>query len=395
MNAHRPFNEPPPPPIYHVAEPPPKADLFGVWFHGDAPPQPVPMLIERLLPAADLSILAGQSGAGKSFVGCDASAAVMTKKPFFGCDVTEKTGVIYIAAEGASSIPMRIEAALAARGFQGVAPFALIKEVPDLANDKARRDFIVEKIKPISAHIKTKFGLRVGMVVVDTIGSACTIKDENAAGEMNALCRGLREIGDAIGAATLPIAHYGKSQETGILGSSATRGFGESVISILADRDELTGTCKNRRMVHSKNRHGEEGPISNFELHESEITLGDQEARVPIIVLVGGEVKAGQKPFTAGELAYVNAIAVKMSEAELCRPFGLDGPEVKAVTRESVRDEFYASWTADAPEGKSKPAAKRQAFNRAERALKDKARIGTRTVLGRDMVWTIDRDVTA
>src|SRR5208283_4807285 len=52
-------------PYQPTGEPAPVAscspDLDGVYFDGDAPPAPVPMLIERLLPLEGLTIISGQS----------------------------------------------------------------------------------------------------------------------------------------------------------------------------------------------------------------------------------------------------------------------------------------------------------------------------------------------
>lgn len=362
----------------------------AVWFDGDSEPEPVPTIVEDMIPARGLTFLGGQSGAAKTFAAVDLGVALATHQPFCGRDTEETLGVIYCAAEGAATIASRLAAAKIGRSVTGKIPFAVIKNVPDLTAYKDRRAFII-KLKAVAQRLQEQFGARVGAVMIDTVAACFSVKDENAAGEMNAVCKSASELGDAIGAATIALAHYGKDQSTGIRGSSATRGAGESVLALIAERDEIKGEVKNRRLVHVKSRVGEEGATFPFDLEH--VHLGFDAKGRPFgaarVVLKDSQIEPGEKRLSRAERAYLEAFAVKMDEAEAVRPFGHEGPEVKAVHRESIRAEFYASWTCDVPTGKSKADAQRQAFNRAERALKDLNRIGTRTVNGRDLVWRV------
>ena len=254
--------------------------ITDVYFDGDAPPAPVPLLIERLLPREGLTFLGGQSGAGKSFVAIDMSAALSSEQRFFDYNIIERCAVIYVAAEGGATVPARLAAAKKARDMAENLPVAVIRSVPDLANANQRKAFIA-KLRAVAARLHAKSELRVGCVMLDTLAAAFGIKDENSAGEMNAVCKAAAELGASIGAATVALAHYGKAQETGLRGSSAQRAAGESVLAVLADRDENSGRCSNRRLAHVKSRIGEEGPIAGFELRD--IWLSDAE---------GGEFKA-------------------------------------------------------------------------------------------------------
>ncbi len=372
--------------------------IEGVYFDGDAPPAPVPMLVERLLPLEGLTILAGQSGAGKSFLAIDLSVALASQGSFFGRIPEERVAVIYVAAEGRATIATRIDAAKKARGIADKLPIAVVKIVPDLASKKERAEFI-QKLQLIAQRLEAGFGLRVGAVIIDTVIAAFTIKDENSAGELSQVCKAAAELGDAIGAATIPLVHFGKSQETGIRGSSATRGFGESVLAVLADRDETTGKCSNRRLVHSKSRVGEEGPIARFELRDVTLTSGVGEEFRAGCVEVGENLedadalevtgKTGKgRPLSAAGKAFLEALTeASISGGKKCRPLA-DMPEVVAVDREAVRKIFYPRWPADGT-AKQKNDIRRQQFSRGLEKAKATGYATTLEVDGVQLVWLL------
>ena len=192
-------------------DPPPD----GVVFDGDAPPTPVPMLVQRAVPQSGVTFLGGQSGAGKSFVAIDLAVAIATGEPFFGLEVIEAGGVIYVAAEGAATLPNRLAAAKAARQIDRKLPVATVTAVGDLSDAKVRREFI-HRLETVAKILRERFGVAVRLVIVDTLAAAFSMKDENAAAEVNAVCKAAAELGDDIGAAVLAVAHYGKDASTGL-----------------------------------------------------------------------------------------------------------------------------------------------------------------------------------
>ncbi len=152
--------------------------ITDVYFDGDAPPAPVPLLIEPLLPREGLTFLGGQSGAGKSSVAIDMSAALSSEQRFFDYNIIERCAVIYVAAEGGATVPARLAAAQKARDIAENLPVAVIRSVPDLANANQRKAFIA-KLRAVAARLHAKSELRVGCVMLDTLAAAFGIKDEN------------------------------------------------------------------------------------------------------------------------------------------------------------------------------------------------------------------------
>ena len=376
-------------------------DLSDVYFDGDAPPEPVPMLIDRLLPLEGLTIIGGQSGAGKSFFAIDLGVALATQSEFFRRTPLKRVGVIYIAAEGKATINARLAAAKKARGISEKIPFAVVRNAPDLADQRERAAFI-KKLRAIAKRLEAAFEIRVGAVIIDALISAFTIKDENAAGELSQVCKAATEIGDSIGAATIPLAHYGKDKSTGIRGSSATRGFGESVLAIMGDRDETTGKCSNRHLVHAKSRVSDEGPIANLELRNVTLTdvNGDEFMVAHLVVgrsLEGedapAELKTKGRPLSHAGKAFVEAMQEALaSVGKRCRP--LPGmPEVVAVDRERVRQDFYPRWPADGND-KQKADVRKKAFVRGFEAAKDAGLVSMVEVEGVQLVWLIRKTET-
>ena len=55
-------------------------------------------------------LLSGEWGTGKTFVALDLAAALMTGQPFVGHTVKRQCGVLFICAEGADGVRLRLDA---------------------------------------------------------------------------------------------------------------------------------------------------------------------------------------------------------------------------------------------------------------------------------------------
>jgi RecA-family ATPase len=117
--------------------------------------------------------------------------------------------------------------------------------VPNLA-DPEEVKALQPKIRAIDARMREQFGVRLGLIAIDTMAAAFAMKDENDAAEAQQVLRHMRMLGEPIGALVLPIHHYGKSEGTGLRGSSAYCGGADAVLSILADRNQVTGEVTTR-----------------------------------------------------------------------------------------------------------------------------------------------------
>src|SRR5208337_5237287 len=72
-----------------------------------------------------------------------------------------------------------------------------------------------------------------------------------------------------------PVHHYGKSDAAGLRGGSLWRGGADVVLSVIADRNELTGKVAGRELALAKARDGFEGPIAPFTLRRHDLGTDD------------------------------------------------------------------------------------------------------------------------
>jgi hypothetical protein len=90
---------------------------FEVFWHGINYDRAArPWLIKTLIPAQGAGLLSGQWGTAKTFVALDLAGAVMTKGSFAGREIERQGGVLFIAAEGAGEVSIRLDAM--ASGYQ-------------------------------------------------------------------------------------------------------------------------------------------------------------------------------------------------------------------------------------------------------------------------------------
>src|SRR5262249_28705054 len=87
----------------------PAPDLPPMYAHGDPDPRPLKSwLVKGLIPACGHGLLAGQWGTYKSFIALELATALMTAQPFLGGMVKRQCGVLFLAAEGADEMRLRL-----------------------------------------------------------------------------------------------------------------------------------------------------------------------------------------------------------------------------------------------------------------------------------------------
>ena len=224
-----------------------------------------PSLIKGLLPRNGIAFIGGQSGAGKTFVAIDMAAALATGQSFFGKRVKEKVGVVFIAGEGAETIQPRLTIARMARNIEGTLPISWTSIIPDFTKPDEVKAFI-SRLKQKSVWMQERYGVRMGAVVIDTLAAVFALQDENDNSEAAKVIRALKVIGEALDVLLIPVHHYGKGAETGLRGASAWRAGCDAVLSITADRNQLTGVVSGHSLWLAKSRVGEEGPVGAFGL---------------------------------------------------------------------------------------------------------------------------------
>ena len=77
-------------------------------------------------------------------------------------------------------------------GVDGDIPVAWVKQVPDFNQADGVQAF-VRDLRAISYHFKTNFGVRLGLVFVDTVSASFDIKEEADNAEAARICKVMRE----------------------------------------------------------------------------------------------------------------------------------------------------------------------------------------------------------
>ena len=366
-------------------------------WHGDADPNADrAWLVRDLIPETGKGLAAGQWGAGKTFSVLDLGSSVMTGQPFAGRKVLREGGVLFIAAEGAYEIPIRLRGIV--QGKLGPdapdrLPFAWIEECPRLLDaDAVPRLVAVAKLA--AEHMAEAFDLPLALIVVDTVAAGAGFVDENSAAEAQRVMNALEAISHQTGAFVLGVDHFGKAVETGTRGSSAKEAAADVVLAMLATRDEA-GTISNTRMAIRKVRGGRCGYEIPYTLEV--VTVGETYDREPITTCIvtwqtdrvsAAAVTAAKERWPTSLKVFKEALLTAITDhGSRAWPHGADQGEVRAVALQIVRGGFCAIYPADGDDDAKRAEAKRKAFKRAVETCLGRGLIGSVALGGVDHLW--------
>lgn len=194
-------------------------------------------LIKGLLDRGTMSVMYGDSNAGKTFVAMDMAFHIAAGLPYAG-KATTRGLVVYVAAEGGDGAKKRIKALhdKFPNHVEDVKMKLLASPV-----DLRRADADLE---PLTKSFLS-FDEPVGLVVIDTLSRAMAGGDENSPVDMGALVRNLDALRGAVPGMHLMIVHHtGKDRAKGARGHSLLRAatdtefeVADRVVSVTKQRD--------------------------------------------------------------------------------------------------------------------------------------------------------------
>lgn len=207
---------------------------------------PMEWIVRDILPRAEMAVVYGESGSGKSFWVLDLCAAVTRGIEWRG-KRTKPGKVVYVCAEGAGGFKSRLKAYM--QTFEAEQLPAVIPAAPNLleAKDPALL------IETLLAWGKTD------VIVIDTLSAATPGGNENAGEDMGKAISHCKAIHAATGALVVLVHHSGKDAAKGARGWSGLKAATDAEI-------EITRNGQLRCATISKMKDGEDGPTMPFKL---------------------------------------------------------------------------------------------------------------------------------
>jgi hypothetical protein len=358
----------------------PQAKLPEYYRQGEPDARPAQAwLIKGLVPVIGHGLLAGQWGAGKTFILLDLSMMVCTGQPFLGQEIKRQCGVLLIAAEGGNQVRTRLDAVVHHKCADQKLPFGWYEVSPVLLKQGAV-DTLVAMARQADHDMRRRFGVPLGLVIIDTIPAAAGYArsgDEQDSSATQAVHNVLRMLAQEVDCFVLGIDHFGKNVESGTRGSSSKEGASDLVLACLGDR-QVSGAVTNTRLAVRKNRAGKQGQEFPFMLREVEGPGLDEDGN-PIKSMVVDWTAPGSSankpaPDPWGQsrrqdqrttvLRLKRILMAAMAEHGVERQIPPDGPVVRMIKQEEVRRQFYAATPAEGTP-KQKTELRRKQFNRA------------------------------
>ncbi len=217
--------------------------------------RPPAWIIKGVLPAADLGVIFGESGSGKSFAALDLAVDIAMGTPWRGRP-TRQGRVVYVAADGPGGIRHRLRANAQARGTPlEQLPIGVIADAPNL----------MEKTDALDVARAIKAAGGADLVIIDTFAQVMPGANENAGEDVGRAlthCKGIRR---ATGAMVLLVHHAGKDASKGARGWSGLRAAADVELEVVRADAE-------RSISITKQKDGEDGAEFAFRLQE--VVLG-------------------------------------------------------------------------------------------------------------------------
>jgi len=374
-----------------------------MYRHGDPDPRPLKSwLVKRLMSTVGHGLLSGQWGTGKTFLALELASSVMTGQPFVGHMIKRQCGVLFLAAEGANEVRLRLEALVQEKcGGMPRAPFHWYEIVPVMLQPNAAEKLIAMG-QQAHASFQAEFGLPLGLIIIDTVVAAAGFNTPGAESDTavnQALMTVMQMMAQKLECFVLGVDHFGKTVETGTRGSSAKEGSADLVLACLGER-ELSGRVLNTRLAVRKNRGGKQGIEFPFTLREVEHGEPDEDGESTTTLVVdwqhGPGVSQGPPtdPWQQSRQSSLRTTALRLkrilmsilAERGVDQPITPGGLVVRMIDKEIVREEFYAQTPADGtPEQKTE--LRRKQFSRVLEWAEAQELIGIREIEGLIYFW--------
>lgn len=213
--------------------------------------------IKKLLPLGGLAVLFGAPGSGKTFIALELAMCIQRGADWRGHRVRQGN-VVYIAAEGASGLALRIQAYDLYHGDGD--DMLMMRHAPNML-DK-------EMVKKVLTAIHKVPDL--ALIVIDTLAQVTPGANENASEDMGKLIHHCNVLARKTGAMVMLVHHSGKDANKGARGHSSLLGATDVMLEVVRDGD-------NRCLTVVKQKDGEDGGEFPFRLNVVDLGTKDED----------------------------------------------------------------------------------------------------------------------
>lgn len=286
-----------------------------------------PWVIKGVLALDEDSSWYGPAGSLKSALLADIAVHLAAGRNWRGFKTKMRAGVVFFAFERAALTRRRFAAYAKRDGHTGL-PISVADQIVDLIDPGC-----VEIIAATVAAAEQRFGVLVGLIVVDTYakGVAAGGADEDKAQHVNIVAANLKRIHERVGHPIhiATIGHTGKDEAKGERGSSAKTGHIDVGVQISGDGKVKTATV-------TKGNDQAEGVLTSF--MGEEVAMGTDPDGDALTAFIVSPV-AVQAPQGAGaRLSDGQVLAL-----DALRKATAEHGEGGAVAIERWRDELFKS----------------------------------------------------
>jgi hypothetical protein len=237
---------------------------------------PMQWLIKGVLPRAELGVLFGASGSGKTFVALDLAFSVARGNAWRDRR-TARGRVVIIAAEGAGGIGKRGEAYSRYHEFdlRGI-DLHVIPAAPNFLDNDDISEVMAEigNIGPVD------------LVIIDTFAQVTPGANENTSEDIGRALANLKLLYGVTNAMNLVVAHAGKDLSKGVRGWSGLKAAADVQIEVLRHENG------DREIIIEKMKDGEDGIRWGFKLEVVEVGIDYDGDIITSCVAVPTELQA-------------------------------------------------------------------------------------------------------
>jgi hypothetical protein len=279
--------------------------------------KPPGWIVKNILPQAELAVIYGESGSGKSFFALDLLFSIALGTSWRGHKVLPGMRCGYVAAEGAAGFKKRLRAYSEHHGLLlDLLNIAVLASAPNFTS--------VADVKDLIAAMHASG--RMDVIVVDTLARVTAGSNENSGEHMGLVIDHCTAIHRETGALVILIHHSGKDASKGARGWSGIKGAVDAEIEIVRAENDRVATV-------SKLKEGEEGAEFGFRLLTVPIGMDDDGEVISSCVVEHTTAVAKDKRKSGPKGAIEKIVWQAAIDLQ-----GLDGgaPTVESVITESV-----------------------------------------------------------